>query len=182
MNAQQGPRPAESCLLVPVPEAEQAVGGLRAHLDRAAAWGVPAHVTILYPFVLPGAITGEVIEAAAAAIASVPAFDCEFARTSWFGQEVLWLAPEPDAPFRALTSAVHAAFPECPPFGGIYSEVVPHLTIGARPPGGPGRLEVAEAEVIPALPVRTRVSAAWLMTGTQTAASWHVIAEMPLGA
>ena len=182
MNVQQGLRPAESCLLVPVPEAEPAVGGLRGRLDRASARGVPAHVTILFPFVAPGAVTSGVLDAAAAAVASVRAFDCEFARTGWFGQDVLWLAPEPDEPFRALTGAVHAAFPLYPPFGGIYSEVVPHLTIGDRPPGGPGALEAAEAEVIPALPVRTHVSHAWLMTGTEAAASWRVAAKLPLGA
>jgi hypothetical protein len=181
MSVQQGPRPSESCLLVPVPEAEPAVGRLRGRLDQAAAQGVPAHVTILYPFVLPDAITSEVIDLAAAAVASVPAFECTFARTSWFGEDVLWLAPEPDQPFRALTTALHAAFPQYPPFGGIYAEVVPHLTIGARPPGGPAMLEAAEAEVWPALPVRTFVSRAWLMTGTQAAASWQVAAELPLG-
>jgi 2'-5' RNA ligase len=181
MNVQRGPRPSESCLLVPVPEAEPAVGRLRSRLDRAAAWGVPAHVTILYPFVLPDAITSEVIGLAAAAIASVSAFECTFGRTNWFGEEVLWLAPEPGQPFRALTTALHAAFPQCPPFGGIYPDVVPHLTIGDRPPGGPAMLEAAEADVRPALPVHTRVSRAWLMTGTQAAASWRVAAELPLG-
>src|ERR1700729_2595365 len=64
MSIQQGPRPSESCLLVPVPEAEAVVGRVRGRLDRAAAWGVPAHVTILYPFVLPEAITSEAAEAA----------------------------------------------------------------------------------------------------------------------
>ena len=182
MSVQQGPCPGESCLLVPVPEAEPAVGQLRNRLDRAAAWGVPAHVTILYPFVLPDAITSEVMDLAAAAVASVPAFECTFARTSWFGEDVLWLAPEPDQPFRALTTALHAAFPRYPPFSGIYPDVVPHLTIGDRPPGGLAVLEVAEADVWPALPVRTFVGRAWLMTGTRAAASWRVAAELPLGA
>jgi 2'-5' RNA ligase len=182
MNAQRGPRATESCLLIPVPDAELAVGGLRGRLDVAAALGVPAHVTILYPFVAPAAITTDVVDAAAAAIASVRAFDCVFARTSWFGRDVLWLAPEPGGPFRALTEAAHTAFPQCPPFGGIYPDVVPHLTIGARPQGGPRALQAAEADVLPALPVRTHVSHAWLMTGTRAAASWRVTAELPLGA
>ena len=70
-----GPPPTESCLLVPVPEAEPAVGTLRGRLDSAAALGVPAHVTILYPFVAPAAVTSDVIDTAAAAVASVRAFD-----------------------------------------------------------------------------------------------------------
>jgi hypothetical protein len=35
---------------VPLLEAEAVVGDLRARLDRSAGWGVPAHVTLLYPF------------------------------------------------------------------------------------------------------------------------------------
>ena len=81
------------------------------------------------------------IELAAASVASVPAFECTFAQTRWFGEDVLWLAPEPGQPFRALTTALHAAFPQYLPFGGIHPDVVPHLTIGARPPGGLGHAQ-----------------------------------------
>ncbi|HLQ53010.1 MAG TPA: 2'-5' RNA ligase family protein [Streptosporangiaceae bacterium] len=164
-----------------MPEAEPVVGRLRDRLDRAALWGVPAHVTVLFPLATPDAITGAVIEIAAAAVASVRAFDCEFARVCWFGEDVVWLAPEPAGPFRALTNLVHAAFPQFPPFGGVYADVVPHLTVGNRPDGGSAALHAAEAEVTPALPVRTQVRHAWLMTGTQALASWRVVAELPLG-
>jgi hypothetical protein len=54
---------AQSAVLVPAPEAEPAVSHHRARLDRAAAWGVPAHVTILYPFVAPSAITAATMAA-----------------------------------------------------------------------------------------------------------------------
>jgi 2'-5' RNA ligase len=174
-------RLTESAILVPVPEAAPVVGGLRDRLDRAALWGVPAHVTVLFPFAAPDAITGKVIEMAAAAVASVRAFECEFTRVCWFGEDVVWLAPEPAGPFLALTSVVHAAFPRFPPFGGVYADVVPHLTVGNRPGGGSAALRAAEAEVMPALPVRTQVRHAWLMTGTQAPASWRVAAELPLG-
>ena len=60
---------------------EPAVSRHRARLDRAAAWGVPAHVTILYPFVAPSAITAATMAALAGAVASVRAFDCEFPAT-----------------------------------------------------------------------------------------------------
>jgi 2'-5' RNA ligase len=171
----------ESTILVPVPEAEPVVGQLRARLDRAASRGIPAHVTILYPFVPPEQITAAVLGKAAAAVASVQSFDCEFAGTGWFGDQVVWLAPEPASPFRALTAAVHAAFPQCPPFGGAFAEVIPHLTIGDRPEGGLGVLRAAQAEVLPALPVGTHVTRAWLMAGTQAPGSWQLRATFPLG-
>lgn len=175
------PGSAQSAVVVPVPEAEPVAGRFRAQLDPAATWGVPARVTILYPFVPPDAITSAEIERAAAAVHSVRAFSCEFARTGWFGDDVVWLAPEPAEPFQTMTSAVHAAFPLFPPFGGSYNDVVPHLTIGHRAQGGPGALRAAQAEVRPALPIRTRVNAAWLMTGGTAPGSWRVLAELPLG-
>jgi 2'-5' RNA ligase len=174
-------RSTESAILVPVPEAEPVVGRLRDRLDRAALWGVPAHVTVLFPFAAPDAIAGAVIERVAAAVASVRGFDCEFARVCWFGEDVVWLAPEPAGPFRALTNMVHAAFPQFPPFGSVYADVVPHLTVGNRPGGGSAALRAAEVEITPLLPVRTQVRHAWLMTGTQALASWRVVAELPLG-
>jgi hypothetical protein len=45
--------PTESALIVAVPEAEWAVAALRAAYDPAASWGMPAHITVLYPFLPP---------------------------------------------------------------------------------------------------------------------------------
>ena len=171
----------ESAVLVPVPEAEPVVSRHRARLDRAAAEGVPAHVTVLYPFVAPPEITAATIEVLAAAVGSVSSFDCRFPGTAWFGDEVLWLTPVPDGPFRALIRAVSAAFPGYPPYGTMMvGDVIPHLTVGDRPAGGVAELRAAEADVLGALPVRARISRAWLMTGTSEPGSWHAVAELPL--
>jgi 2'-5' RNA ligase superfamily len=105
----------ETAVLVPVPEAERVVSPHRSRLDGAAVLGVPAHVTVLFPFVPPASVTPGVVDALGAAVAAVSAFGCEFPATSWFGEDVLYLAPRPDEPFRALTRAVCAAFPAtCP--------------------------------------------------------------------
>jgi len=175
------PAARESAVLVPVPAAEHVVGRHRARLDRAAAEGVPAHVTILYPFVAPAEITTATIEVLAAAVGSVSSFDCRFPGTAWFGDEVLWLTPVPDGPFRALIRAVSAAFPGYPPYGTMMvGDVIPHLTVGDRPAGGVAELRAAEADVLGALPVRARISRAWLMTGSREPDSWHAVAELPL--
>ena len=171
---------AESAVLILVPEAERAVSGHRDRLDRAATWGVPAHVTILYPFLPPSAITATVITSLADTVGSVRAFDCAFAATGWFGEQAVWLAPRPDAPFRALTKAVSAAFPGYLPYGGAYDDVVPHLTVGDRPAGGVTELRAAEADVLHWLPIHARISRVWLMTGHAAPGSWHTVAELPL--
>ena len=41
----------------------------------------------------PGEISG---------MTKIEPFDCEFSRTEWFGEDVVWLAPDPDMPFREL--------------------------------------------------------------------------------
>jgi hypothetical protein len=47
------PMENESALVVLVPEADSVVSPWRRRLDPPASVGVPAHVTILYPFVSP---------------------------------------------------------------------------------------------------------------------------------
>jgi len=174
------PMVSESAVLIPVPEAEGVVSGHRDRLDRAAAWGVPAHVTVLYPFLAPSAITAAAIASLADAVGSISAFDCEFAATAWFGEEVIWLAPRPDQPFRALTQAVSVAFPGFLAYGGVYDDVVPHLTVGDRPASGVTELRAAEAEVLRWLPIQAHISRVWLMTGHAAPGSWQAVAELPL--
>jgi hypothetical protein len=171
---------SESAVLVPFPEAERVVSPHRARLDGAAALGVPAHVTVLYPFVPPPAITPSVLEALAGAVASVSAFGCEFDATAWFGEDVLWLAPRPSAPFLALTRAVCTAFPGYRPYGGAHLDPVPHLTVGERPAGGVAELRAAEEAVRAQLPIRAQVSRVWLMTHRPSAGGWRTVAEFPL--
>src|SRR5690349_20634700 len=52
-NLEKTPMPNESTIIVPVPEAEPLFGVLRGNHDRVAAAGVPAHITLLYPFLPP---------------------------------------------------------------------------------------------------------------------------------
>jgi len=170
-----------SAVLVAVPEAEQLVAAHRQRLDPAATWGVPAHVTLLFPFVPPAEIDDGVLTLLADAVQSVAAFDCVFAGTEWFGDEVLWLAPEPDAPFRRLTAAIWAAFPDHPPYAGELPDPTPHLTIGGPTRNAAAEMLAAETDVRAGLPVRTRVDRALLMSGTREPDSWRALHELPLG-
>ena len=124
--ASDAPAATQTALIVSVPAAEAVVGEHRRRLDVAASWGVPAHVTVLYPFVEPvRARDPGVITAVGAAVGTVTAFSCSFRRTAWFGDDALWLDPDPAQPFRDLTAAVWRAFPDHPPYGGAHDTVVP---------------------------------------------------------
>ena len=171
----------ETAVLVLVPDAEHAVAEHRAHLDMAASWGVPAHLSVVYPFVPPEDVDDRVLAGLAAAIGTVPAFDCVFPRTDWFGPDVLWLAPEPDAPFRELTRAVVTAFPAHLPYGGIHGDSVPHLTVGELRLGSAEGLAAAQRAVHTHLPIRARVDRAVLLAGRPERGAWRPVAEFALG-
>ena len=52
----------ESALVVLVPEAEALVKPFRDRYDPSAAVGVPAHITLLYPFKPPDEVDGAVLD------------------------------------------------------------------------------------------------------------------------
>jgi 2'-5' RNA ligase len=177
-----GRRATETAVVVPVPAAEPAVAGHRRHLDVAASWGVGAHVSVLYPFVAPTAVDHALLARLGAALRSVPAFDCVFGRCEWFAEHVLWLAPEPAQPFRALTAAVWREFPDFPPYAGAHDDVVPHLTVGESRCGTLADLKNAEAQVRGHLPISTRVNRVVLLEGSTEPGSWRTVYEFPLDA
>ena len=100
----------------------------RAHRDWAASVGVPPHVTVLFPFVPAARLVPAVRRELAAVARMVEPFEVRFERVGRFSN-VVYLAPEPAAPFAALTEAVTARFPDFLPYGGVFDVVLPHLTI-----------------------------------------------------
>ncbi len=170
---------SESALIVGVPAAEPVVGRHRLRYDMSAARGVPAHVTVLYPFVPPALLDASVTERLGQVVESVPRFTVAFRRTQWFEQRVLWLEPAPDGPFRALTAAVFSAFPAYPPYGGRYPDGVPHLTVGDS--GTKSQLAEVERVISRQLPIWMDVSAVSLITGSLEPHSWTTQATFRLG-
>ena len=169
----------ESALLIRVPAAEPAVALHRFRLDSSAPLGVPAHITVLYPFLPPPALDADVLASLSRLFASVERFRFTLDRTAWFGDRVLWLGPSREAPFRGLTKLVFAAFPSCPPYGGQHADVVPHLTVGDT--GSPGDLRAAEEAVRPHLPISGEVTEVDLMTSPPDGGMWTTVAVFPLG-
>ena len=117
----------QTALVILVPEAEALVAEHRQRHDPSAAAGVPAHVTVLYPF--RSVVDDIAADAVGEIAAGVPAFDVVFTTLARFPGEVVYLVPEPAEPFRRLTAATAAAFPDCPPYGGAIVDPVPHHVI-----------------------------------------------------
>lgn len=168
----------ESALIVPVPAAEPVVGPWRENLDPACEWGVPAHITVLYPFVPPAEIDQRVLDRLRQVLEAAPAFAFRLVAVEWFGDEVAWLRPEPKLAFLDLTDRIGQAWPEHPPYEGAHAEVIPHLTIcqGADPDD----MAAAAMAVDARLPIEAEAERIFLMAGTRETDSWTTVAEFPL--
>ncbi len=176
---------ATTALVIEVPEAEPVVGRHRARLDPFAAGGVPAHVTVLFPFVeIPRLVkdpllADDVAQRVARVVSGQPAFPYCFSRTRWFGDRVLWLAPDDPSPFVALTRALALAFPGFEPYEGMFDDIVPHLTIGQRE--DPAPLREAEEDTCGRLPVRGHATDVSLLL-LDSSGGWERLWTAPLGA
>jgi 2'-5' RNA ligase len=138
-----------TALIVAVPEAEPLVGEWRAKHDRSAQHGVPAHITLLFPFMPAEEVDEQVLDDLHELFASQPALTFRLPRVARF-PDVAWLAPEPAEPFEALTELIVSRYPDYPPYEGIHDVVIPHLTVAE---GGPLLQDEVEAALTPSLPL-----------------------------
>jgi 2'-5' RNA ligase len=127
---------------------------------------VPAHVTILFPFL----DTAELDEAALADLISrFPAFDFELDRVERFPDGTTWLHPAPSLPFVDLTAAVWQRWPERPPYEGVHDEVIPHLTISNT-----------AIDVELELPIAARAREVMLIEEDEPSGLWAARLHLPL--
>ena len=123
------------------------VGSLRARFDSSARLGVPAHVTVLFPFMSPETITTSVVQRIERVLRAAHGFEFSLPKVARF-PATAYLEPRPAAPFIALTESLAREFPQFPPFGGEFPSVIPHLTVAH---GSSAEAEVAEHELVSSL-------------------------------
>jgi 2'-5' RNA ligase len=166
------PEHGQTAVVVPVPDAEPLVGAWREHLDPSAPFGMPAHVTLLVPFLREEHLTDDVIAGLRDLCGAMPVLDVVFRRLGRF-PSVLYLDPEPPGELRALTLAIAARW-DTPPYGGAFPDVVPHLTVADG--ADDEARAVAEAAVSRGLPLTTRLAEAWLVVFGER---WEVRERLP---
>jgi len=167
---------AQSALLIPAPEAETLVGSWREVHDPSARRGVPAHVTLVVPWVPPEQIKQEHLDELSELLADQEPFEYTLEKVCWFGERVLWLGPSPAAPFKRLTSLLASHF-DTPPWQGEFAEVVPHLTVGLAGHAVGCTLSEAAEDLVPRLPVRCRATEVDVMCGDGI--SWELVHREP---
>ncbi|WP_321821116.1 MULTISPECIES: 2'-5' RNA ligase family protein [unclassified Burkholderia] len=117
-----------TAFVVEVPAAESTVADLRSRFDATSDLGVPAHITVLFPFMPPDEITPDVLHQAQSALSNVRPFEFSLRKVERFAVTT-YLAPDPPEPFVALTTALVERFPMFRPYGGAHDGIVPHLTV-----------------------------------------------------
>jgi len=123
-------RIAPTALVIPAPTAEAAIGSYRRKLTVDGADGMPAHVTLLFPFVDASELD-PFVDLVDEVAGRFRAFTFSLDEVGVFSGPpfTLYLAPSPRAPFAEMTDALARAFPDYPPYAGRHPEVVPHLTV-----------------------------------------------------
>jgi 2'-5' RNA ligase len=147
---------SQTALIVAVPELESLVSDFRTRYDPASAEGVPAHVTVLFPFVAPESMLPATMLSLREIFEQFPSFSVRFADVRRF-PGVLYLPPLPDVKFRRLTECVVNHFPETPPYGGQFPDIVPHLTVAHAT--DQSQLEAIEADFLQAAKTRWPIDA-----------------------
>jgi 2'-5' RNA ligase superfamily len=143
-----------SVLAVPVPQLDAVVRARTERYDASFVSTDPqfghAHLTLLGPWLVEPA--AEDLATVARVVADESLFAFTLVELRQFPGGVLYLAPEPEAPFKRLAARLAAAFPQTLPYGGEFADSVPHLTLDHAATGV--TLETLRAELT--LPVQAR--------------------------
>jgi 2'-5' RNA ligase len=167
-------QPASAVIVrVPVP---RPLERLRRRWDRAARLGVPAHVTVLFPFLHPADLSLDIRRELAAVAERHEPFRVRFERVGRW-PAVVFLAPDPAEPLARLTHELAGCFPDYPPYGGAFDEVVPHLTVTEN---ADAPLDAIAREADEILPFEHAITSLAVLVETSDG-RWHGHWRLPLG-
>jgi hypothetical protein len=162
----------ETAVVLLVPEAQALLDQVQDQTGGPSP-GMPAHVTLLYPFA-PDPDAGVLAELAFF-FSGVDGFRLTFRETGEF-PEVVYLAPEEARECTDLTMALTRRWPQFPPYQGNFEEVIPHLTLVSTPDEAV-RARAREAAA-GGLPIRAHVTEASLWARAD--AGWRCVETFPM--
>ncbi|MER6198530.1 2'-5' RNA ligase family protein [Streptomyces sp. NPDC001586] len=137
--------------------------------------GVPAHVSLLYPFVPESALTGEDEKGVRSLAAGFPAAELVLGELVAESGFVAVAVPE----LQPLVDAFRAQWPEVRPYGGRFgTRPAAHVTVamGADDPTASARVRAAVGSL---LPLRARAAAVQVVVLTEE--GWRPRFTAPLG-
>jgi 2'-5' RNA ligase len=154
------PTNGQTGLVIPVPTADALLAAVGAQYPGTVREGVPAHVTLLYPFVAAAELDERVSSAVGALLAEQAPMPVRFAEC-YRREGFVALRPDPIDGLTELTSKAHRRWPDVVPYGGVYRDVEPHLTVAMR--CSEETAVTIEQEVTAQLPISAELCEAWLL-------------------
>jgi 2'-5' RNA ligase len=149
---------------------------LRRRGNDNAPRGIPAHVTLLYPFVDPVDLSRAVRSTVAEIAAGQPSFDYRLTGPRLW-PDAVYAAVEPDRQFLRLHHDLVRAFPGYSTYGRPGFDLVPHVTVAEG--ASVGDPAVLAAPAWRALPVRGQATALEVIA-SDAAGRWRLIWRTPL--
>ena len=149
----------ESAIIVPVGKAESIVGSLRMQYDKSASLGVPAHITLLYPF-RPPDLAEKQIRSLAEFFSAIPAFEFSLNEVRRFPR-MAYLHPDQPERFSSIIRRLLEKWPDCQPYSGIFQDIIPHLTVADQVDAQV--LDLVQERLFHHLPITCIANKAWLL-------------------
>ncbi len=147
-------------LVIPVPAADALLGSVGARYPGTVRAGLPAHVSLLYPFVVAAELDERVATALHELFVEQVPIPVDFVECFRRGGFVA-LRPEPSDRLNELMTETWRRWPDVVPYEGAYRDVEPHVTIAMR---CSEQLAVRiEQEVTAELPICAELREAWLL-------------------
>ncbi len=135
----QTPDALVSAVILPMPPEVRAF--TEAFRQEHRCWKyqhVPPHITLMWPFVSPGkpgapdrALLAATTKKLRVVCREVAPFSVTLDHYDSFPDSgVLYLAPRDPEPISRLHRHILAAYPDYPPYEGMYNDYIPHMTLG----------------------------------------------------
>ena len=147
-------------VIIPVPSADPLLTTLGQRHPGAVREGVPAHVSVLYPFVPAEELDADVERVLADIGQVTSSTEVTFEQCRRVGNFV-YSPPDPPADVNRLIAAVRGHWPDVLPYGGAVEDVGPHLTIAMRTTEQTAA--AIEGEVAEELPIAAQLREMWLV-------------------
>lgn len=149
-------KPGQTAVILPVPAADDVLAAVASQHPAAVRPGVPAHVSLLYPFLPAPAIDATVTAWLKRFAASWPSVTITLSEVRQRPGFVYLPCPE----LLPLVEDARSAWPDLRPYGGRFgASPEPHLTVSMLD-GGEGNIATLVAGM---LPVRTVLNEVWLV-------------------
>lgn len=174
----------QSALILPVLPVDPLARPYRKQYTKDGAMGLPAHVTLLFPFFDQAAWTEERQSQLETAAAAIEPFEYQLIGLNRFADKgVLYLEPDNQPALLNLIHTIAALFPQLPPYEGrvALAEIRPHVSIAAAETDA--ELDTIEAEFRKAievsLPWTIKADQIWLVV--TAGGQWYRRVQIRLG-